>query len=381
MRSSATLRAGDWVEVRSAEEIRRTLDGNAQLEGMPFMPEMLPFCGKRFKVEKRAHKTCDTVDYIGGRRLFNTVHLEGLRCDGSAHAGCNALCLLFWKEAWLRKLDGAGEATAHPATAEVPVLSRSGLPEPGSGCTEEDVWRGTRAPGEPHDAPDPTYVCQATRLLEATIPLRRSDLGQYVEDFASGNVTLLRILGDLLFVGYSTIIGGRYGLGTPLRWSYDTVQRLLDGTPYPDRRGKIPAGGKTPSRRLDLQAGELVRVRTLPEILETTDENLRNRGMGFHQEMVPFTGKTYRVLRRIEKIVHEKTGKLILLKNDAVILDEVVCQGRHINNCRRFCPRAVYLYFREIWLERVEASPAQSVPAGAGERPPPQGAMQGDSRS
>jgi hypothetical protein len=205
-------------------------------------------------------------------------------------------------------------------------------------------------------------VCQATRLLDATVPLRRSDLGQYLEDFTSGNVTLLRILGDLLFVSYSTVIGGRYGLGTPLRWLYDTSQRLLGGTPYPDRRGKIPAGGKTPSRRLDLQAGELVRVRTLPEILETTDENLRNRGMGFHQEMVPYTGRTYRVLRRIERIVHEKTGKLIQLKNDAVILDDVVCQGRHINNCRRFCPRAVYLYFREIWLERVEAPPSPTAP-------------------
>ncbi len=358
MRSSATLRAGEWVEVKTAEEIRQTLDTNAQLDRMPFMPEMLRFCGKRFRVEKRAHKTCDTVDYIGGRRLLNTVHLEGLRCDGAAHAGCNALCLLFWKEAWLRKVDGPGHAPAAVTQATVPPSPRSGAPDEASGCTEAAVWRGTRAPDEPDHAPEPTYVCQATRLLDATVPLRRSDLGQYLEDLASGNVTLRRILADLLFVAYATVIGGRYGLGTPLRWLYDTVQRLLDGTPYPDRRGKIPAGGRTPSRRLDLQAGELVRVRTLPEILETTDENLRNRGMGFHQEMVPYTGKTYRVLRRIERIVHEKTGKLIELKNDAVILDEVVCQGRHINNCRRFCPRAVYLYFREIWLERVEAPPS-----------------------
>jgi len=95
-------------------------------------------------------------------------------------------------------------------------------------------------------------------------------------------------------------------------------------------------------------------VRPLPEILETVDENLRNRGMGFHSEMVPFTGHTLRVLRRIERIVHEKTGKMVHLKNDAVILEKATCQARYINNCRRFCPRSVYLYFREIWLERVE---------------------------
>src|SRR4051812_22220842 len=95
------LKAGDWVEVRSKEEILRTLDWQAELDGMPFMPEMLQFCGKRFMVSKRAHKTCDTVFPVRGRRLDGAVHLE-TRCDGSAHGGCQAGCLIFWKEGWLR---------------------------------------------------------------------------------------------------------------------------------------------------------------------------------------------------------------------------------------------------------------------------------------
>ena len=362
MRASATLSAGDWVEVKSPEEIRRTLDHAAQLEGMPFMPEMLRFCGQRFRVEKRAHKTCDTVDYIGGRRLLNSVHLEGTRCDGRAHGGCQALCLLFWKEAWLRKVEG-------PAAGPPRLVSAIEPPAARAGCTEEEVWKGARRPGEPSDAADPTYVCQATRLLDATVPLRRSDLGQYLEDLTSGNVTLRRMLASFGFLAYATLVGGRYGLGTPLRWLYDRVQRLRGGSPYPDRRGKIPAGGRTPTRRLDLHAGELVRVRSLPEILETTDENLRNRGMGFHTEMVPFTGKTYRVLRRVERIVHEKTGKMVHLKNDAVMLEEVTCGARYINNCRRFCPRSVYLYFREIWLERVDARAWPALPPQAPDAP------------
>jgi hypothetical protein len=360
MRASAALKAGDWVEVKSAGEILATLDARAQLEGMPFMPEMLRFCGQRFQVGKRAHKTCDTVDYVGGRRLLGTVHLDGLRCTGQAHGGCQALCLLFWKEAWLRKVDGPGER-ARPHSA----------PPGPSVCTEADLWRGTRAPGEAPDAVDPTYVCQATRLLDATVPLRRSDLGQYVEDFTSGNVGAGRMLAGIAFVAYATVVGGRYGLGTPLRWLYDTFQRLAGGSPWPDRRGRIPAGAKTPARRLDLQPGELVRVRTLPEILETTDENLRNRGMGFHTEMVPFTGRAYRVLRRMERIIHEKTGKMVHLKNDAVVLEDVVCQARYINNCRRFCPRGVYLYFREIWLDRVEAAAGAAPAPGAEEGAPP----------
>src|ERR1035438_3220535 len=98
------LSVGDWVEVRSKQEILKTLDVNGQLDGMPFMPEMLAFCGKRFQVYKRAHKTCDTVFPVRGRRVDQAVHLE-TRCDGQAHGGCQAGCLIFWKEAWLRRVD------------------------------------------------------------------------------------------------------------------------------------------------------------------------------------------------------------------------------------------------------------------------------------
>jgi hypothetical protein len=60
-------RAGDWVEVRSKEEILKTLDKNGRLEELPFMPQMFDYCGQRFRVYKRARKTCDTVSgcYVG----------------------------------------------------------------------------------------------------------------------------------------------------------------------------------------------------------------------------------------------------------------------------------------------------------------------------
>src|SRR5271166_6099637 len=98
---SSKLKAGDWVEVRSKHEILSTLDSDGRLDGMPFMPEMFAFCNKRFQVYKRAHKTCDTVFPVRGRRVSEAVHLD-TRCDGSAHGGCQASCLIFWKDAWLR---------------------------------------------------------------------------------------------------------------------------------------------------------------------------------------------------------------------------------------------------------------------------------------
>src|SRR5262245_49253828 len=102
--SKNPLRAGDWVEVKSKDEILRTLDKNAQLDGMPFMPEMFAFCGKRFRIHKSAHKTCDTVFPTRSRRVSNAVHLE-TRCSGQAHGGCEAGCSIFWKDAWLKRLD------------------------------------------------------------------------------------------------------------------------------------------------------------------------------------------------------------------------------------------------------------------------------------
>ena len=84
---SLNLRAGDWVEVRSKEEILGTLDKDGRLGQMPFMPEMFQFCGKKFQVGKRAHKTCDPVNGLQSRSLPDSVHLEGLRCDGSAQQG------------------------------------------------------------------------------------------------------------------------------------------------------------------------------------------------------------------------------------------------------------------------------------------------------
>src|SRR5262245_49125795 len=93
------FRAGALVEVRSKEEILATLDEHGCVDGLPFMPEMLAFCGQRFHVRAIAHKTCETVRRTWrGRRLRYTVHLADLRCDGSAHGGCQAACTLFWKD-------------------------------------------------------------------------------------------------------------------------------------------------------------------------------------------------------------------------------------------------------------------------------------------
>ena len=64
VRAPKELHAGDLVEVLSPQEILATLDEHGELESLPFMPEMLQFCGRRFYVDKIAVKACDTITNI-----------------------------------------------------------------------------------------------------------------------------------------------------------------------------------------------------------------------------------------------------------------------------------------------------------------------------
>ena len=343
---SSKLRAGDWVEVRSKDEILSTLDSNGCLDGMPFMPEMFAFCNKRFQVYKRAHKTCDTIFPVRGRRVDRAVHLE-TRCDGSAHGGCQASCLLFWKDVWLKPVSLSSTAAIEIDTALTDCSSAQ------AACRESDVWACTTAKTS---GPEPVYVCQATRLPYATTDLEWWDIRQYIEDYRSGNVGLWKILcGAVYFLYYATSKAG-IGLGRPMRWFYDTFYPLWRGAPFPRRHGTIPEAEATPAKALELRPGELVRIKPYKEILNTLNTRDRNRGLYFDAEEVPYCGGTYRVLKRVTKIIHEKTGKMLEMKTPCFILDSVICQSRY-SECRLFCPRSIYSYWREIWLERVEPKP------------------------
>ena len=77
-----------------------------------------------------------------------------------------------------------------------------------------------------------------------------------------------------------------------------------------------------------------------------------NRGLSFDAELVPYCGKVFRVRTRIERFIDEKTGKMMKMKTPAVILDGVYCHSLY-SGARIFCPRGVFLWWREIWLERV----------------------------
>lgn len=329
--------------VRSKEEILATLDERGRLEELPFMPQMFRYCGQRYTVYKRAHKTCDTVNKTGGRTLRDGIHLE-LRCDGEAFDGCQADCLLFWKEAWLKPVAGEGATTG----AEKGTPGRAV-------CTEEMVQKGTVNPNQ-NPGEEIRYVCQATELPLFTTLLPWWDFRQYLEDYTSGNITLSRFFQGFIYAGFHLVWKNVsrlwWGLGERLVRVYDRFQGLTGGLPFPRKEGMIPAGKATQSCDLNLQPGELVRVKSYAEVLATLDSNNKNRGLYFDAEMVPFCGGTYRVRTRLHKFLDENSGKMITVKNAAIILEDVWCQARY-SDCRLFCPRSIYPWWREIWLERV----------------------------
>jgi hypothetical protein len=351
------LNAGEWVEVRSQAEILATLDERGRSDGMPFMPEMLRYCGKRLPVGKRAHKTCDTISNSWLRRVDDAVHLDGVRCDGQAHGDCDAGCMIFWKEAWLKRLD-----PSQPSAAEVDART---------GCTEAELNRAARAEGSPEHGDEVVYACQATQLLSASSPVPRWDFRHFLEDYRSRNVGVAGFarglgyrLSSFVIINTNTVgrkLGMRGELAEPIIALYDAVQRLLPaGVPFPRRLGVVPKGERTPvGASKQLLPGDWVRVKSHRDILTTLDHQSRNRGLYFDAEHVPYCDKVQRVRSLVHQIVDERTGKLLRFKTPCVILEGAYCQGAYSER-RMFCPRAIYPYWREAWLERIDP-PAQAI--------------------
>lgn len=327
------LKPGDMVEVRPPAEILGTLDEEGSVDAMPFMPEMLQHVGRRFTVSRRVEKICDTVSggFPRSLQMHDTVLLEDLRCDGSAHGGCQAGCRLYWKEEWLRLVDPREEAVS---TNGDPVVELEQLLRSGTVATRTD------------EGSVDSYRCQATEALRATKPLSRYDPRQYVRELTSGNMRSLRLLRVVLRAA-RTAIGRRL--------------RLLSWSPLPNR------GTPSPTRPdLDLRPGDAVEVLSREEIARTVGENGKTRGLSFDWEMLPYCGGRYRIKDRIERIIDETNGRMIEISSDCWVLEGVVCSGE-LSTCRWCCPREIYPYWRGAWLRRVddldEASSNWHVPA------------------
>ena len=328
------LRPGELVRVRSAPEVFATLDDRGGLDGLPFMPEMLKYCGRTLRVGQRADTTCAGAGVV--RRMHDAVHLEMARCDGSAHDGCQAACLIFWKEAWLERVAEDDRADASPMLDE---------------ATEAYVAQ-TLAPGTvaaPAADGARRYRCQATEIPKATQPLHFLKVGQYTRALRSWKPGMfLRVLPVELFNIWQAF-SSKY---LPMRL------RIAGGRRYPFVIGELNKG-ECPTDKLDLRPGDYVRIKSKEEIVATLDQTNHHRGLWFDGEVATYCGQTARVQGRVNRLIEESTGEMIEIKSDCIILEGVVCAS----NYHRFCTRAIYPYWRETWLEKVDAPADNQVTA------------------
>jgi len=295
------LHAGELVEVRSLREILSTLDSDGTLDRLPFMPEMKEFCGNRFRVHGRADRTC--VEHHKARGMNHTVWLEEVRCDGNSHDGCKVGCLIFWKEAWLKRVNGQMvEGKIEDGDLPIPTKTK--------------------------DASLGRYICQSSELHLATYRLGLwGNAKSYLQDLLFGNLTLGEFI-KTIFIYVDTKIRTR-------SWKEEC------GTLLGDLK-------KTPNESLNLQPGEWVEVKSPEEIATTLDSLGRNKGLLFTKELLENCGKRYRVLERLDKAINERNGEMLTL-NNTVKLEGATCNGM----CRRGCARNGFHYWREIWLKRV----------------------------
>ncbi len=306
---------GEIVEIRSADEILATLDSEGRLEGVPFMPEMLRFCGGRFEVFKYADLTCTDGE---PRWLNDTVHLNDVRCDGLAHHNCEAKCLIFWKEAWIRRI-APDEASARIGSGGQ-QQSAASLPKNAVAFLNAHVERD-----------DGRMSCQATEIRSASCPVDSglaNYLGNVYRDFRAHRIGWPDLWRLLLWI-HGRVIWSAYVWWAGAPWNAGRYSR-------------------TPSRTLNLHPGDFVKVRSAWRILKSLDHRGRNRGLRFTPEMFRYCGKKYRVLARMERRINERDGQLVEFGNSCVLLENAVCHGQ-----RMFCTRTEYHYWREIWLDRV----------------------------
>jgi len=295
---------GDRVRVRSAFDVLRTLDADGACEGVLFMPEMVAMLGQEAVVHRRAERTC--VEGYGFRRMKNAVFLDDRRCDGSAHDGCQRDCLVFWHEAWLQPAD---EAADHVG-ADIEAEARA-------------VLEALRV------QVNMKYVCQSTRLAAATEQLSQMHLPALLRAVAERDMS---VMGFADVAARAAINRARAMLGLP-------QMGTILGEPGKKSRGD-----------LDLKAGDWVRVKDAETIRATLGANGRNLGLSFEPEMALLIGQIRQVERVVERMIHEETGDMVFLQR-TVQLKDTYCRGL----CAKLCPRANPLFWREAWLERVEA--------------------------
>jgi hypothetical protein len=156
------------------------------------------------------------------------------------------------------------------------------------------------------------------------------DPRQDLRPLIAGNVTISAFCVAILTRVFNLAQRLRGGLGFPVRWRSATAVSLRTD--------------------LNLQPGELVRVRDPERIFETLDVSGKNRGLWFDRDMLKHTKQRYKVLARVDRIIDDASGRMLQMKTPCIVLEGVDASGEVL----RFCAQHDVPFWREAWLERTE---------------------------
>ncbi|HEX3478968.1 MAG TPA: GNAT family N-acetyltransferase [Kofleriaceae bacterium] len=108
---------GSWVRVKSADELRATLDARDRTRGLLFTDAQWQTAGKVFRTARHVRRLRD--DHGQFRPVSRTVLLDGIDCAGDepTPTGCGRHCPMMYRDEWLEPSSAPPRAPghAHPA--------------------------------------------------------------------------------------------------------------------------------------------------------------------------------------------------------------------------------------------------------------------------
>ncbi len=152
------LQVGEWVQVKSADEIRATLGPDSKNRGLLFDPEMVKFCGERHQVERRVLRLIDEPSGKMIEMKYPCIVLRDAQCRGECtprRYACPRGIDSYWREIWLSRAPERWQTTIvnvkdvsrhnygfGPQSPCRSLLSRSGESE---ACVVDDEHPVTRS--------------------------------------------------------------------------------------------------------------------------------------------------------------------------------------------------------------------------------------------
>ena len=109
------LKPGDLVQIRTSREIGQTLNERGTHRGLWYDREMKIYCGRTARVKTKVERFIDEGSGKMVELASDAYILDGVVCEGYRSSGrwlCPRAIYPWWREAWLRPVDGDSSTTS-----------------------------------------------------------------------------------------------------------------------------------------------------------------------------------------------------------------------------------------------------------------------------